>query len=494
MCLAHTPTFLLINEALFQLRLVYGPDYSDVRQAPPKILGLSMIWATLRGRLGARASWVVGPFAFQQVIRFATNIILARLLAPEMFGLMLVVNVLRTGTELLSDIGIGLSVVRTRRKVDHAFLDTAWTLQLIRGLLLTAILLILAEPVAQLYDPALEPILMVTSGIFVVTALHSPALYLMQRNMELRQRAVYDVACTLVQCSLTIALAYYIPSVWALVWGLMLSAMFSTALSYAFGARRLPRLALHRDCALEIIHFGKWIFFATAIYFASSNTDKAMFAAVLPMAAVGVYSIARTFADMATQLAQRLGGFVVFPTIARYAGQHQEAAKSIRQKRRHFLAFVAVGMGGAIAGADSFILIFYDSRYNDAAFMLPILLVGVWFGVLATFAESVLLGCDRPAPAAFGNAVKFGILAAGLPLAFSYSGLFSGLLILALAECGRWLTLVHALVREKLAFFVDDLVLSALLIATAVLTKLGLSSAGLVLSYSEWWALGRELL
>lgn len=461
-----------------------------MKQAVHRYSRLAVSAAALRGRLGVQASWVVGPFAVQQGVRLATNIILARLLAPEMFGLMLIVNTLRTGTELLSDIGIGQSVVRTRRTLDHAFLDTAWTLQLVRGALLTAAMLALSGPVAHLYGQELEPIMLVISGIFLVTGLQSPALFLMQRNMELRQRATYDVTCTVVQCALTIALAYVMPSVWALVWGLMLSTMFSTALSYAFGARRLPRPALHREHVREIVHFGKWVFLATVIYFAATSTDNAFFGAVLPMAVVGVYSVARTFSGMAAQLAQRLGAFLVFPKIASLGGQHHAVADRVRHTRRRTLAVVALGMGVAIAGADGFILLCYDARYHDAAFMLPVLLFGVWFGVLATFAEAMLLGCDRPAPGALANGGKFAVLAAGLPLAFALSGFLAALLVLALAECVRWLLLGRALIREKLAFFGDDLLLTALLIVTAALVKLVLGSVGAIPDFLEWWALG----
>jgi O-antigen/teichoic acid export membrane protein len=465
----------------------------DMRQAVSRLSRLAFSATALRGRLGVQASWVVAPFAVQQAVRLLTNIVLARLLAPEMFGLMLIVNMLRTGTELLSDIGIGQSVVRTRRALDEGFLDTAWTLQLIRGALLTLLMLLLADPVAELYGRELGPIMLVVSGIFLLTGLQSPALFLMQRHMQLRRRAAYDMTCTIVQCALTIALAYLIPSVWALVWGLMVSTLFSTALSYVLGAGRLPRLALHRDYAVEIIHFGKWVFLATVLYFAATSADKAFFAAVLPMAAVGVYSVARTFSDMATQLAQRLGAFLVFPRIAGFQGNHHAAAERVRRTRRRTLAAVALAMGFAIAGADGFILLCYDSRYHSAAFLLPLLLFGTWFGVLAIFSEAVLLGCDRPAPGATANGAKFGILAIGLPLAFSFGGIFAGLLVLALAECGRWLLLGRALVREKLAFVGDDLALTALLVGSAGLTKLALGAVGIIPDLAEWWALGGGL-
>lgn len=475
-----------IGRAIEGLRLRVNDDSTGLLRLP--------FWAvTAYGRLGVQAGWVVAPFGFTLVLRLATNIVLARLLAPEVFGLMLIVNMLRTGTELLSDIGIGQSVVRAKRYPDRAFLDTAWTLQLLRGGLLTLVMLALAHPLAGLYGPEFEPILLAVSVIFLITGLQSPALFLMQRNMELRQKAALDIIVTVVQCALTIALAYVMPSVWALVWGLLLSTAFGSAVSFFFGERRLPRFALHRDHVREIVHFGKWIFLATLIYFAASSTDRAFFGAMLPMAAVGIYGVARTFSDMVGMLAQRLGSFLVFPKISNLRAQDQAMAGRVRQTRRHTLGLMALGMGVAIAGADAFILLCYDPRYHAAAFMLPLLLFGAWFGVLAIFAEALLLGCDRPAPGAFANAGKFAVLAVGLPLALTSAGMFGGLVVLALAEVTRWLVLDRALLREKMAFVFDDLALTAVLLATAILVKLALGALGVVPDLAEWWAMGRGI-
>ena len=457
-----------------------------------KLVGLPL--QVVRRPLGVQAAWVIAPFFVVQIVRLITNIVLARLLAPEMFGMMLVVNTLRTGTELLSDIGIGQSVVRRKGAPDRAFLDVAWTLQLLRGSLLTLLALVLATPIARLYGHELRSILLVVSSIFLLTGLQSPALFLMQRNMELRQRAAYDVMCTMVQCALTVALAYIMPSVWALVWGLVFSTAFSTVLSFAFGERRFPRIRLDPAHVREIMHFGKWVFVATLIYFGATSTDKAFFGAMLPMTAVGIYSVARTFADMTSQLAQRLGTFIVFPKIAGFRGEHHLSADRVKQTRRYALSIIALGLGVGIAIADAFILLCYDARYHTAAFMLPILLFGVWFAVLANFAEAMLLGCDRPAQAAKGNAVKFAVLAAGLPLALGLGGLFAGLITIGLAEAARWLALTRALVREKLAFLGHDFALTGLLLITAASTKLLLGEFGAVPNFKEWWALGGGLL
>lgn len=441
--------------------------------------------------LSRQAGWIAGPYAMQQVIRFGTQILLARLLAPEMFGLMLVINTLRTGMELLSDVGIGQSVVRSANGDNEEFLATAWTLQLLRGLLLTVVAIAAAFPVAELYEePQLAPILIAVSPVFLFTGLLSPSLFLMQRHIKLRERATYDILCSVFQCILTIALAAAMQSVWALVWGLVISTAFSTALTYAIGERFRPRLCWNKAHFREIVGFGKWIFLSTVVYFAATSTDRLYFVGALPLALAGVYGVARTFSEVVYQFAQRAGAQVVFPRLAAMREQRSEEADRLRKKRFHILALVAIGLAIATAGADRFILFAYDERYHAAAFMLPLLLAGTWFAVLASFADAMLMGCSKPAPGAFGNATKFAILLVFLPLAMARGGLFEGLLVLILAEAGRWAVLAPALHRERLGKIRDDVALTVIFAVALILAKLALGWTGLAPSFAEWWALG----
>lgn len=441
--------------------------------------------------LGRQLAWVIVPFALQQGARLGSNILLTRLLAPEVFGLMLLVNALRTGTELLSDIGIGQSVVRSSNSDDHRFLDVAFTLQLLRGLLLTALMLAAAGPIADLYArPELGPIVLAVAPIFILTGLQSPALFLIQRRLELRRRAAYDLVGTGVGIALTVALAYAIPNVWALVIGLLASTAFSTALTYAVGDRRLPRLAWDSRFVREIVGFGKWIFLSTALYFAATSYDKLYFVAAVPIALAGVYGVARTFSDMFAQLAQRTGSFLVFPKVAAM-GERRDAAMAarLRATRRKTLALVAVATGLAVAGSDQFILIAYDPRYHGAAFMIPVMFVGVWFGILSAFADSMLMGAGRPQAGAWANAAKFATMLVGLPLALARGDFLAALLVLVAAEGARWLALLPASHRERFARPLDDVLLTAAMAGSALAFKAALGALGLAPTLAEWWAM-----
>lgn len=449
----------------------------------------SSLW---RGQLARQALWLALPFGAQQIIRLATNVALAYLLAPEMFGVMVLINTLRTGTELLSDVGVGQSVVRSRHAADRDFLDSAWTVQLARGAGLAAIALLAAGPIATAYgNPELAPIISLVSAVFLFTGLQSPDIFLMQRDMRLAQRGIFDLTTTVVQCVLTILLAMWWDNVWALVWGLVLSTLFSTLMTYAFAPFRLPRLAFHREHTAEIFHFGKWVFLSTALYFAAVSTDKIYFSAVLPLAVVGIYGVSRTFADLLGALAQRLGAFLVFPRVVELRDRRREVATAFIHKRRLALGAIALASALALAVSDQLILVLYDVRYHAAAFMLPILMAGVWFSVLAAFGESILFGLDRPRATAFGNGVKFVILLVGLPLLVPTYGVFAGLLVLLAAEAGRWAALSALLSGEGLGSIGDDLMLTAGIVVVALGLKFALAALGLVPDFHQWWALGK---
>ena len=85
-------------------------------------------------QLAVRASiWTIGGLGTSQAIRLASNIVLTRLLFPEAFGLMAIVNVWIYGLQMMSDVGLGASIIQNKRGDEPAFLNTVWTMQVFRG-------------------------------------------------------------------------------------------------------------------------------------------------------------------------------------------------------------------------------------------------------------------------------------------------------------------------------------------------------------------------
>ncbi len=94
------------------------------------------ISTSLNSRLKSASFWVAGSHVTSQVIRLGGNLVITRLLVPEMFGVMALANTLMIGVALFSDLGIRQSIIQNNRGMDCDFLNTAWSLQILRGCLL----------------------------------------------------------------------------------------------------------------------------------------------------------------------------------------------------------------------------------------------------------------------------------------------------------------------------------------------------------------------
>ncbi len=73
-------------------------------------------------------AWTTGTYAFSVIIRFGSNVILARLLSPELFGILLIINTVRQGIELSSDVGLAQNVVQNSVGNTPAFYNTVWVM------------------------------------------------------------------------------------------------------------------------------------------------------------------------------------------------------------------------------------------------------------------------------------------------------------------------------------------------------------------------------
>ena len=114
----------------------------------------------LKRRVLLASAWAIVTSIAGQGIRFASVLILSHLLFPEAFGMMALVAAVMSGLEMFSDIGIGPSVI-SNREPSRRFLDTMWSLQVVRGWVLWAISVVLAYPVARWYG---EPMLSVSDS------------------------------------------------------------------------------------------------------------------------------------------------------------------------------------------------------------------------------------------------------------------------------------------------------------------------------------------
>ncbi len=445
-------------------------------------------------RLVDQLGWVSASHIAGQGFRLFTNVILARLLAPQLFGIMVIVNTMRTGIELLSDIGIAQNVVSDRKGAESNFYNTAWTIQILRGILLFLVALALTVPIASFYESdQLRIIFPAVSILFILTGVASPSRFILQKNQDVRTLAIWDVLHASMSFAVHVTLAWIWPTIWALVLGTIISTFLSTAFTF-FMIRPFPlKMMIDRKYAWRILSFGKWIFASSIIYFIAVNFDRLYFAKTIPFALLGIYGVAKTFSEAVDSLNQRVGNLIIFPNIVKSIELGLPLRDSIISLRRYALLGVAVGLSFIIAISDLIIVLLYDDRYIAAAFMLPILMMGVWFSILATIGDAIMLGMRHPEQNMRANFVKLVWICLALPLAMLKFGFTGALLVIASGDFMRYLSLEISLRSKNLLFFRQDFFLSLLLIGLVVCWRLLLIKAGLVEGWDVWFSYGAAL-
>jgi O-antigen/teichoic acid export membrane protein len=426
-----------------------------------------------------RMGWATGSFGLIQLLRFATNVILARLLSPPLFGLMLIVNSVRTGMELISDVGINQNIVSNKAGHTPDFYDTAWTMKVIRGLILGGFFFLAAQLLADFFEqPELALIMPVLSLTFIFLGFQSTSSALLQKQKMIARSTSVEVIVAAISLLVHVALALITPTIWALVLGSVITSAAALVASYLVipGARH--RFILERASTREILVFGKWIFLSSIIYFLAMNFDRLYFAKLITLAELGIYSIARSLADMLSNLVIRASNMVLFPSVAAMETTAPELRVKLLRARRTVLALVAIGLGCFVAISDLAVNLLYDRRYEGAGLILPVLLLGVWLAILCVVNDSILLGRGKPSYTTAANAAKLATLIVGIPIAFHYWGLLGAVLVLNVGEAVRYVVLWAFGRRQHLGFGRDDLALTMLFFITIAFGRELLSLIG----------------
>ena len=440
-----------------------------------------------RGRLLGDTGWVTASFVVQQALRLLTSIILAWLLAPELLGTMVLLNALRTGGELLSDVGVGQSIVRESKAEDPIFYGTAWTVQIIRGSLLFLACLALSVPLAGIYvDESLKVLFPVCAFVFVISGFASPAPYLLQRRRQLSTLSLFGMGTAVASSLIHIGLALYTPTIWALIGGLLLSSVVSVVGSFFLLRGLKYRLKIDRPSLASILKFGKWIFASSIIYFLAMNFDRLYFADAIPFALLGVYGIARTLADSVSLLFLRIGNVIVFPRIATSGVERAQLRASVSRLRHVAVICLALALGFGVAHSDLFIFLAYDERYRAAAIFLPILLIGTWFSTLSAISDAMMMGIGRPSNVAFANSVKLLAIVLIIPQVLPRVGFVAAVVVLASVEALRYSVLSWRKRAHGLSFLRQDLASTVQFFASIVAFRYLSAVVGLTGGFASW--------
>ncbi len=397
-----------------------------------------------KNKIFVAGTWVILAFGFSQIIRLGSNLIITRLLEPQMFGVMAVVHVVIFGIGMFTDIGLWAFVVRHKNPENPHMLNAVWTLQVARGwlmfllILIGAIYLIIGNQFWPsffdgIYTNSQLPYLILVAGFAsVISSYKSMASPVLHRKLEVGKLEAIEIISQVAGLIVMLTWVWLFPSIWALVSAGVISTLVSTILSFTLFPFR-HKLVWDKAINKEVFDFSKWIVFASALTFLFSQADKLYFAAKIDAAMLGVYSIAFMLVAMINTITQTLAEKVVFPVFSSQVHGDRMLLKEKYYKIRLYLDLPMFFIAGLIVALGPLIInILYDQRYAEAGWILQILVLSVVGSTLSLVSMECLSALSITKVRMWVMLVRTLSLFIGLPLLYHYQGFYGAVWIVGI--------------------------------------------------------------
>lgn len=270
----------------------------------------------LKGKSLRGGSVLTAGAVIENVLRFARNMILARLLAPSAFGEMAIVLAGVALTEAFTEVGLRQNVIRNKRGGSPEFLNVVWWISGLRGLALYAISYVGAPFIAGFYGDS-DSVNLMRVGFLAITlnGFVSPRVHLLEKEFRFKTWVALNQGAAVISVSIGILAAFLMKNVWALLLAYLAECLFRTALSYVVCPMR-PRLKFDHECYKQVTSYSRRIYGLPVIMMLFLQTDVFVIGKVLSAGPLGMYVMARTLAEIPNIFVARVVNPLALPAFA----------------------------------------------------------------------------------------------------------------------------------------------------------------------------------
>ncbi len=339
--------------------------------------------------------WSVFSTGARFLLQLVAQVILARTLGPEIFGVFAIGMVVLTFAAFASGFGFSWSLLQrvTLRDEDVRF---AWTWQVIVGLMTMLAVYFLAPFFADYFnEPRSQPVIEWLSVACLLSAAASPATYLLQRDLNFRAVGLIQIV--------SYALGYLVVGVpmallgWgstSLVAALLVQASVLLVASYVLKPHALRPLFWYHDAA-SAVGTGRAVFFTNIVNWLLNNLDRVFIGRMLNSQALGLYNLAYNLATMPNSL---LLGALQPAFLAAGARLHSELSRLGRAYIQMVATVFVLGFPAFVFMAlisPDLVRLLYGSQWSEAAWVLEILFLSMPAYVIWGLSTPVLWNTGR---------------------------------------------------------------------------------------------------
>ncbi len=389
---------------------------------------------TLKHRVVRGGIWLASGDAAARIANFAKLAILVRFLSPVHFGLMGMAMIVLRWLNAFTDTGVNRALIRKDGEI-RLYFDTTWTIQILRGLLTGGILCLTAPGVARFFESMeLAAVLQAIALIPVLNGFRNPAIVALQKRLDPRGEVVWKLGGVIAGFIVAAPLAFFLKSVWALVFSAIAAAAAEIAVSYWVLPYR-PRLGLDWGQARDLSGFGKWVLFSNIGGFLFLTLDAIIIGKVLGAESLGVYQLGYQLAVMPMAQLGMLSNSIMFPAFSELRHPHDSRRTFLKVMGLAWSVLLPAGCFLA-ACADPLVWLVFGAKWSA---VVPVVQILAWGGValaLSMLGNAFFLGIGQPHLASHVTVLRLILLAALLYPCIRYYGLGGAATAVAVSSAG----------------------------------------------------------
>jgi O-antigen/teichoic acid export membrane protein len=317
---------------------------------------------------------------FFMIIRTLT---LVRILLPDDFGLIGIALLSMSALDTFSRIGFDTALIQKKENT-HTYLDMTWTIQVIRGIILSGILIAIAPVVGIFFSlPKATNIIRVIAFTELLIGFTNIGVLYFQKELEFNKQFLYKISGTLSDLLIAVPAAFILRNVWALVFGFLASQVTRLIMSYIIHSYR-PHLAFNRRQFIELLQFGKWIFGSSIFVFLATQGDNIIVGKLLGASALGFYQMAYMISNTPATEISNVVSEVSFPAFSKLQDNTAKLGEAYL-KVLQLITFISIPLAGMIfILAPQFTEIFLGEKWIPMVPAIQVLVIAGLFRSIAS--------------------------------------------------------------------------------------------------------------
>ncbi|MBN2592550.1 MAG: oligosaccharide flippase family protein [Sedimentisphaerales bacterium] len=313
-----------------------------------------------------------GTFAGRSM-RFIRSMILARILAPKQIGLMAIVMSVITISEALIEVGVKQSVIQNKKGASAEYLNVAWWMQVVRGLLLFGIAFILAPWISSFYGkPELLNLLRVAFIAIMLRGFMSPRAHVLEKEYKFGRVVLLIQGSAVLGAIISVGLALLMRNVWALVIGFVIEMAILCILSFIL-VPFVPRFEIDRNSLIELLKFARGMFGLPILTAFSFQAPILVLGKVISEDQLGLYSYAAILSHIPVDLYIRTIAPVVLPVFSEKQDDKSALCRGILRTTQWTACFFVPIVAFMACCASGLLLLAYGPKYVAMAVPFAIL-------------------------------------------------------------------------------------------------------------------------